>query len=239
MLKKVLDKISGKYSTQNVFDDFLQMAICAFSNQRMEEEYLQIAKRYDSNELKVFGEALGAMLADYESASDSSGSWDDILGKYFEETNSASQASRSGQFFTPPHICDLMSQIIGVEKVEGKEITVNDPTCGSGRNLISHSRLNANNRFNTFYVGQDLDYRCVKMCALNFLMFGMKGIVIHMNALSLEIYRGYRVWMPETMMMITPLSKSECEQYVFVKNEKLTIIEEPSKIKMGSQISLF
>lgn len=213
-LQKVINELAHRHQISSVFDDFMQLSICCFSMKRMEEEYLSIIKRYNTDEQKLFGSALGAMILDYESNSDKSGDWKDVLGNFFEENNSASQATRNGQFFTPQSLCQLMASI--TEETEQKEgiITVNDPSCGSGRNLIAHARLKPNNRFSTFYVAADLDYRCVKMCALNFLMFGMAGVVIHMNTLSLEIYRGYRIWMPETGLGISPLTIEQCKQYV-------------------------
>jgi type I restriction enzyme M protein len=213
-LQKVINQLAYRHQISNVFDDFMQLAICCFAMKRMEEEYLAIIKRYKPEEQKLFGLALGAMVLDYESNSCQSGSWKDVLGNLFEETNSASQASYNGQFFTPQSICQLMAEMTEEKEQKQGLITVNDPSCGSGRNLIAHARLKPNNRFSTFYVGSDLDYRCVKMSVLNFLMFGMAGVVIHMNTLSMEIYRGFRCWMPETGLGISPLSIEQCKQYL-------------------------
>lgn len=238
MFANKLDQISNRHSISQVFDDFLQMSVCAFTLGKMEKEYLETVKRYDKKEVQLFSEALGCMVEEYESKASNEGGWDDVLGHFFESVNSASTASRNGQFFTPPHLCDLMAQITASDLKETEERTsVNDPTSGSGRNLIAHSRLNPQNRLKTFYVAQDLDYRCVKMCVLNFVMFGMSGVVIHMNALSLEIYGGYRVWLPETGMMVTPLSVDDCNTFIFSKNKSNSGSEGEKKI--GQQVLTF
>lgn len=234
--KKVLDRLANRHSIGTVFDDFLQMSICAFSLGKMEHEYLSAIKKYDPEETKLFGDALGALVLDYDSKCLEDGSWDDILGCYFEMINSSSQASRAGQFFTPPALCNIMAQMVAPEVVVEDKITVNDCACGSGRNLIAHSRLNTLNRFKTFYVAQDLDYRCVKMCVLNFIMMGMSGVVIHMDTLSLKIFKGFRIWLPETGLFIRPLSEKECEQYVYSSN---TEIKESSIKTTGAQTLLF
>jgi hypothetical protein len=122
-----------------------------------------------------------------------------------------------------------MANLLGDINECQEGIIVNDCSSGSSRNLIAHTRLNPKNRINAFYVAQDLDERCVNMSVLNFIMFGMKGIVIHMNTLTMEVFKGYRIWLPETMMGITPLSKHECLNYLIDTN----------KIEVGKQKSLF
>lgn len=209
-LTKSLQKISSRHQFANVFDDFMQMAICAFAMGRMEDVYEPIAKRYEPEELKVFGEALAEMINEYQRGMVDDGSWVDVLGNVFEETNSSFAASNAGQFFTPESVCNMMAQITaGPEECE-KDITVNDCACGSGRNLIAHSRLHPNNRFNTFYVGQDLDRRCVNMSVLNMFMYGMRGVIIHMDTLRMKIFGGYRIYLADTLMGIKPLTINEC-----------------------------
>lgn len=227
--QKQIEKIACRHGVTEVFDDFLTMAVCALSVGKMEKEYGEACRRYNEEEKKLFGHALGALITDYEACSDAAGAWDDILGSYFETVNSASQASRAGQFFTPKHLCDLMAQLTAVDN-PGENI--NDPACGSGRNLIAHARLNANNRFNCFYTGNDLDGRCVKMCVLNMVMFGMKGVVIHMNTLSLQIYGGYRIYLPETGLGIKPLSVAQCMQYVYGPSTETKKVKANEQIKM-------
>jgi len=236
-LTKALQKIAGRHQFSNVFDDFMQMAICAFSMGRMEDVYLKIAEKYSPEEMKIFGEALAEMINEYQNGMDTEGSWVDILGNVFEETNSSFSASGSGQFFTPDTVCNLMAQLTcGPEACEPEacepeacepEITINDCACGSGRNLIAHSRLHPKNRFNAFYVGQDLDRRCVNMSVLNLFMYGMRGIIIHMDTLAMKIFGGYRVYLADTLMGIAPISVNECFSYLTTAKED---VKEPAKI---------
>ena len=108
------------------------------------------------------------------------GEWLDLFGILYEEMYlSRGKASKTGQFFTPPSVSDLMAQI-GTQKAEdhGK---VNDCAAGSGRLLLAHymekSKLghSAGRRFE--YVAQDSDPIACKMCALNFMVHGMYGRV--------------------------------------------------------------
>ena len=233
MFAKALNSISSRHHTSQVFDDFLQMAVCAYSMGRSEELYLDIAKKYNQEEIKGIGESLGALISEHEKQNNP-GEWKDFLGNYFEEFGQNN--SKMGQFFTPVSICNLMADFTNDEKKEFRQ-TVNDPSCGSSRNLIAHSMKNPLNRFNYFYIGQDLDKRCCLMSVLNFVMFGMSGVVIYMNCLSLEIYGGWRIWMPETLLGVQPLSVEECRQFLHVKEDQI-IVEEKIKISKQEPISI-
>lgn len=211
MFEKTLNSISRKYHTSQVFDDFLQMAVCAYSMGRSEEIYLDIAKKYDAEEIKKFGDALGALVLEHEKQNGLD--WKDFLGNYFE--NNGQFNAKMGQFFTPVSICNLMANF-----TDGNGKLVNDPSCGSSRNLIAHAMKKPENRFNHFYIGQDLDRRCCLMSVLNFVMFGMSGVVIYMNCLSLEIYGGWRIYMPETLLGVQPLTVDECREFLIEKKEK-------------------
>ena len=238
----IISKIaSGKHSLIQVFDDFMQMAICSFAYGWMEEQYADIAKKYEKHELSLFAELMAMMVNTY-SERGFDGSWDDYLGNIFEELNGKTQSSKSGQFFTPPTLCNLMAKITWDQNDLGKDITVNDCAAGSSRNLIAHSRLHPRNRLHTFYVAQDIDPRCIKMSVLNYMMFGMRGVVIHMDALQLKIWGGYRIWLPETLMGVTPMSINECKQFLFEQKQKEKT--EPAIVpvqcsKVNEQLSLF
>lgn len=223
---KILQEIAYRHRFSNVYDDFMQMSICSLSLGRMEEEYLQIAGRYSSQELQLFANALGQFFLDAQDVILLDGGWDDMLGDAYMENVSKSQASSMGQFFTPVDICQMMAQMVnaGNDDAEKEEISVADCAAGSSRNLIAHCRLNPMNRFKTFYVAQDLDYTCVMMSVLNYVLFGMKGVVIHMNTLSMEIYRGYRVYLPETGLMVQPLTKEQCRH--------LLLVEKPADVQV-------
>ena len=108
------------------------------------------------------------------------GEWLDVFGILYEEMYlSRGKASKTGQFFTPPSISDLMARISTLKAEDhGK---VNDCAAGSGRLLLAHyiekSRLDhsAGRRFE--YVAQDSDPIACKMCALNLMVHGMNGRV--------------------------------------------------------------
>lgn len=237
-LTKALEKLTEKQNINQVFEDFLKMTVCAYSLGRMEDEYIRIAKKYDADEIPLFGAALGELVMEHEFTNNRS-QWVDVVGTTFEQVNSASTASRMGQFFTPVQLCRMMAEITKDGKTEG---SVSDPTCGSSRNLIAHAQLDPINRFNFWYHGSDLDERCVNMSVVNFIMFGMKGVIIHMDALRMEVFKGYRIYLPETGLGVVPLSKNECNKYLFEQkaNEEVQAAIVPVQpAYIAEQLSLF
>lgn len=108
------------------------------------------------------------------------GEWLDVFGILYEELYlSRGKASKTGQFFTPQSISDLMARISTLGA--GDHGKVNDCAAGSGRLLLAHymekSKLDhsAGRRFE--YVAQDSDPIACKMCALNLMAHGMYGRV--------------------------------------------------------------
>jgi len=206
--------LSYRYGYERVFDDFLDLVICCFAMQRYEEQYFEIIGRYEKRHVEIFPKLLAELTLVYDKLSES-GAWCDPLGDFFESNTSNFGKSAMGQFFTPEHVCTLMAELQGNPK--GR---INDPACGSGRCLIAIDRLDPQNRFDNFYVAQDLDSRCVRMCAINFVMYGMKGAVIHMDSLGLKIYGGYRVYLPETGLGVQKMSVQECESHIYERKKK-------------------
>jgi type I restriction enzyme M protein len=116
--------------------------------------------------------------------------WYDALGTYYEVLSSGSKKQILGQFFTPPDICTLMTQLNGVnDKLTGKGLTVHDPCSGSGRLLLAWHALAPGN----YQFGADLDPICAKMTAVNMCIHGCEGEAVCMDSLKLEWRFGYRV----------------------------------------------
>jgi type I restriction-modification system DNA methylase subunit len=109
----------------------------------------------------------------------------DPLGELFMQ---AISSGHNGQFFTPAPICEMISVMSVGETLEDNK-TICDPACGSGRMLLAAAKIN---RYALLY-GADLDITCCKMALLNMLLNSLKGEIAHMNTLSNEFYRGYKV----------------------------------------------
>jgi len=229
---KLVEQVAYRHDMSTVFDDFLTMALCAFSYGQQEELYLKTIKRYDTNELQLLAATLAAMIGEYDQRSQD-GKWCDVLGEFFEEHNGKFGRDARGQFFTPPSLCDIMARM-AADDATLKERKINDPCVGSGRTLIAMDRTHARNRLYNFYVGQDIDGRCAKMFALNLKMYGMKGVSIHMNSISGEIFGGYRIYLPELGGQVRCMSSDECARYVYEPREEVEMdpIVEPKQLQL-------
>lgn len=115
------------------------------------------------------------------------GEWLDFFGGLYEEMyQTRGKASVLGQFFTPEHLCDLLTKCAA----SGDERCINDPACGSERTLLAHF---ARSGFSPsgYYIGEDIDTISVKMCALNMMAHGMRGRVVRHDTLKSPLYFDY------------------------------------------------
>jgi len=204
---KIFDRLVYRHNFMTVFDDFLTVTLCAFGMGRYEDEYFKTMHSYTDDEKPLFAHMLGALVQYYDRHA-FDGGWVDGLGEFFEMHNGKFGRDAMGQFFTPPAVCDLMAMIT---RPEGASIC--DPAAGSGRCLLASDRTDPNNRLKTFYTAMDIDARCVKMCTLNMVLYGMKGAVLHMDSLNQNIWGGYRVYLPETGLGVIKLTSDQARTF--------------------------
>lgn len=135
-------------------------------------------------EKPLFGQLAIRWLSDVADALDHR-RWLDAFGTLYEEMFLLrGKAAKNGQFFTPPGISDLLSDLTAQPDHRG---TVNDCAAGSGRLLLAHyinaSRVNHAEGRKYTYIAQDSDQTAAKMCALNLMAHGMYGRVECRNTL--------------------------------------------------------
>ncbi len=70
---KLLEQLNGKYSTWELWNDFITMTACAYANvapnpkrEEREKMYLQIAAKYTAGELDTFAEILAEVVKGME-----------------------------------------------------------------------------------------------------------------------------------------------------------------------------
>lgn len=192
-----LQKISGKYSYQIVFSDWVTMAAISISNAcslmhdsvwiSREEKYLDLSKRYTLDELVEMTRLFGLLVAALEEKPS------DYLGKIFMESGSGSQ--RTGQFFTPYHLSELTAKI-GINDIpfDGK-IVVNEPSCGGGGMIIAAASTLKDKGINyqqkMKVIAQDLDWTAIYMCYVQLSLLGIDAIVCQGNTLEKVIPENY------------------------------------------------
>lgn len=180
----LMQRLTPQYGAAMVFDDFLDYIIAGFTI----DKSVIWDKNYDKSEIQVFWLMYLEFLQVMEDKCQSDTDWFDFFGQYYEaEITSKSGRKGAGQFFTPDTICDLMTNLNSAK--ENQVLLINDPSCGSGRCLISYHVQNPGN----YYVAQDLDMTCAKMTICNFLVHGLQADVIWGNTLTLDYFDAWKV----------------------------------------------
>ncbi|WP_339803138.1 N-6 DNA methylase [Saezia sanguinis] len=177
-----------------VFSDFVTMAANAIHNrfmkvEKLEQEYLDIAKKYSSEDMGRFAQLtrLVAMGLAEEGR--------DILGNVFMELELGSE--QQGQFFTPHPICALTAQLQtqNLEEYfrEHRFIIMSEPACGSGSMILAVFAELLKQNYLPFYrmwvQAIDVNHVAASMCYIQLSLCGIPGEVIYGNALTTEIRR--------------------------------------------------
>src|SRR5262245_23129264 len=105
--RKILERISHRHNSRQVFDGFIRFAACALAAQTREAEYIDEAKRWEKPEMDLFAEAFGALIREMESKP-----FEDVVGGYYMEFALSQKGQQwNGEFHTPKPICDLMARM--------------------------------------------------------------------------------------------------------------------------------
>ena len=204
-----LEKISGKYSMYEVFSDWIKCGALAVSNgttfyhdsiwHKREQEYLNIVKKYENDEVKTFADMLGLLALALEEKPE------DVLGWIYMTSGMGSKAA--GQFFTPYHLSELCAGLLLPEPQEDRKIYLNEPSCGGGGMIIASVTALKNKGFdyqnNLEVVAQDLDWKGVYMCYLQLSLLGVRAICVQGDTLSEPYLEGYQ----KSRVLYTPAKK--------------------------------
>jgi len=98
---------------------------------------------------------------------------DDLIGdayEYLMKNFAAESGKKKGQFYTPAEVSRLMARIIGIHKDKRPQISIYDPTCGSG-SLLLRAKAEANVGVAIF--GQELDGTTRGMAVMNMFLHGV------------------------------------------------------------------
>lgn len=195
-LKKLIEETSRRHNTWQVFHDFVAMSAISIRNatdprerDKYEQQYLDIVKRYDKEEVDRFPLMLAHLVGALEE------DLSDVLGQLFSELELGNKWK--GQFFTPDCVCRLMAKMTYGEDLKEKlktqpYITVQEPAVGGGAMIIAFAREMREQGFN--YQKQlrvtaiDVDLRAVHMAYLQFSLFHIPAVVIHGDTIRLETY---------------------------------------------------
>ena len=192
----ILQHLKPSKHTYEVFSDWLIMAAASLysykNDERVESEYMEIAKQYSKEELLKHSQLLDLTVNALEEKEQ------DFLGEIF--TNAELTNARGGQFFTPYHVSYMCAKMTISEKElpNSRILRINDPTCGAGGMLIAGAQVLKEIEFdyqqNALFIGQDIDARCARMTYIQLSLLGVPAVVYCMNTLSMQEF-----WHRETI----------------------------------------
>jgi type I restriction-modification system DNA methylase subunit len=188
--------LSSNRSQRDVFNAFLKMAACALAAGTREKEYLEEAKRWNPDELKTFGQALGALIEEMEDEH-----FTDVLGDVHMDNLGHRGQSHGGEFHTPSSVCDLMAQVTIGDRIqdfdrlvqENGHVKVSEPACGAGAMFLALAKaLTQAGRADLIarlrVVGIDINRAACDMCFINTTLWGIPATIVHGNTLSLQTW---------------------------------------------------
>lgn len=205
---KIIEKMTGKYSAYTIFRDWVECSALAVQNSSRlihnqlwisrEEQYKNVMKKYDDEEQVKFSEMLSLLT---EALGESI---EDVLGEVYMKSGCYSK--QLGQFFTPFHLANLMSDMAVMGDVdENQLITVNEPSTGGGANIIALARSLKERGINyqkcLRVTAQDLDWLAVYMSYLQFSLLGISAEVVQGDSLLEPYIRGNY---PQNRVFYTP-----------------------------------
>lgn len=192
---KLINSISSRYTPEQVFTDFVTMAAMSISNsvdfkQEREDKYMELIRKYEPKEQKVFPELYGLVVKGLEAE------FGDFLGSCFEEIGASN--SKTGQFFTPYSVSRICAKVGFDKKAIDKAIAekgyigINEPSCGGGSMIIAMLEELKENGYNfqtqSLTIAQDIDYRCAYMCYITLSLLGAPAIVCIGDTLKVEVW---------------------------------------------------
>jgi hypothetical protein len=196
-LVKLIQQMSHRHHTLDVFSDFVELSALSISNaidktqfEARERRYLEIIAKYTPEEVQAFPKMLAELVMSFEDET-ATGSVSDVLGAIYMMLDLGND--RSGQFFTPAEISKLMARLLvgdGSDVRERGFLRLNEPACGAGGMVIAYADalqsagLNYQDSMHAICV--DVDVRCVYMTYLQLALLHIPAIVVHGNALSME-----------------------------------------------------
>ena len=201
---RLFQSFGAAYRVADLFRDFVEVAAIVLINQyafdnrwvQRENRYHEIRKQYSESDFKRFAEILGLLIVETHNHREQ-GLFADILGCLYMDLGLGNPDS--GQYFTPYNISKLMADIVNQDLAEKLKtepfVSVLEPTCGSGANLIAF----AENVCGAGYtparhmaaVGVDIDALCVWMCFIQCQLYRIPAKIVHGDSLTHEFWAAW------------------------------------------------
>jgi type I restriction-modification system DNA methylase subunit len=231
---KPLERISNTtgHGLGEVFKTFLTFAFCILSVGQREEMYLEEAKRWKREQLKVFGEAFHALHTEMEKHP-----YQDLLGDIHMQILSPKSKQYSGEYYTPHNVC-LMTAKMMLSDTD-KIIKILEPACGSGRMILACAAVYANdfNRSPTRLRVQawDTSRTAVMMTHINTTLWGIPCWILHGDTLRMKVHAEY----PNLFTTLYPWPREDAPEQTKSEEPRAERVNTITLGKGHEQTSLF
>jgi hypothetical protein len=219
-------QIGYKYGLHSVYEDFLEMVVCALSLGTKEGRYHEIVRNYEKSDAYLMAEAFGALVQEMDNNGEG---LKDVFGDFYMEYISH---GHNGQFFTPEPVCEMMARILNPA---GFGERVADCCCGSGRMLLAAAKISGDSLF----FGADVDRTCAMMCVINLCLNGLLGEVCWLDTLMNRFYTGWRIELHPEKGVPYIREITEAESYLILKlpeKKQETIVKQVPKAGISQQL---
>jgi type I restriction-modification system DNA methylase subunit len=174
----------------DVFCDFVTLSAISIHNavhhnEKLEDEYLGIVKKYNQEEANQIAKLLGHVIDLLEDKPL------DVLGALYMALEIGNKSN--GQFFTPSAVSELMAEMTfgdKLKKLSEDYITLSEPACGAGGMVLAFVNLMVKNGYNPMYKMWvqciDIDRLSALMCYIQLSLWNVPAQVIVGDSLSLE-----------------------------------------------------
>lgn len=180
----IIRKLTYNHNKFEVFKDYLNIMVDNFTIPDQEPEFKQHNK-YTEEEHKYFTELFIEHMKIMQKELDRR-DYCDFLGEWWEADANLTNKDTE-QYFTPSDICSVMSELTLINEEENTKGTcvMHDCCCGSGRFALAHH----SKRPQDWVFLVDIDEVAVKMCLVNMLFHGVRGVVAWGNAITQEVFK--------------------------------------------------
>lgn len=194
---KLMRENCHRHRLHEVFRDFCELSALSFSNavdklqfETREARYLDIAKRYEREDLNRFARMLACVTMSLE------GGFKDCLGELFMTLELGDHWR--GQYFTPYTVSYLMAKMtMGTSRSDieaaGGFITLSEPTVGAGGMVIAAAQALHEEGINyqqcLHVTAQDIDATAVHMAYIQLALLHVPALVIHGDSLACSCWQ--------------------------------------------------
>lgn len=190
--EKLFNEVSTGKNRQDIYREWLEYVIdinmFSLHDQQLafdgrEKYYYQMFGEW----AKIINEKICNEHGEVMSGADG---WYDYLGTFYQSSiQSGATKQSSGSFYTPANVASAMAEMtLDLDKDYTNKL-MNDCCCGSGRFILAAHSLAPK----AIYVGMDLDELACLQAVLNCMIHGVTGSILHMNSLTGEFFKGWKI----------------------------------------------